>query len=505
MAFEIDQALDAAEAAQATWAGRMVRRRLKIIGAVAPQIATSAASLADSIQRPNASRADLLSSEIVPLADACRFTARQGRQILAPRTYSWRHAAWWMGLINVSTIREPWGVVLILAPSNYPLYLPGVQIIQALAAGNAVLVKPAEGGRDVLLRFKQCLQAVGVPGDLVQVLPTDISAGTAAIEQGVDKVILTGSVGTGRQVLRSLAESLTPSTMELSGCDAAFVTPQADVKRAARAIAFGFQLNGGATCIAPRRIFVTPKNKAELCELLLEELRHSRDTAANGQDTGKDAGRSFQVSAVAGQAVVACVKQAIDGGAKLIAGELPQKLRDSQAVANKTPITSMSPIVLDLVRPDMKVARTDLFAPITSIITVPDMATAVNQDRLCPYSLGASVFGPRSYAEHWAAQLSAGCVVINDVIAPTADPRVAFGGRDHSGWGVTRGAEGLLEMSRPKTICIRRGKWLPHLEPQGVDDAQLLQEILTIRHALSLRVKWSALRRLIRLGRESRS
>src|SRR5690606_29010790 len=143
---------------------------------------------------------------------------------------------------------------------------------QALAAGNAVIVKPAEGCEPLLRRFAACVFSAGVPAQLLQILDSSVAAGQAAMEAGVDKVFLTGSAATGRAVLAQLSQRLTPATMELSGCDAVFVTDRADLTRVARCLAYALRLNGGATCIAPRRVFVSPTHEERLCQLLIEQL-----------------------------------------------------------------------------------------------------------------------------------------------------------------------------------------------------------------------------------------
>ncbi|MEM8735223.1 MAG: aldehyde dehydrogenase family protein, partial [Planctomycetota bacterium] len=277
MSSQVEQALDTAEVAQQEWSSVVLRQRLKLLGGLRASLCEHFEEFIDRVERTNASPADIMSSEIVPLADACRFVTKRGRQILAPQTHSWRDAAFWMGRIRVRTLREPWGVVLILAPSNYPLYLPGVQILQALAAGNAVIVKPALHGTAVIERLKKALVAGGIPGDLIQILPEGIEYGEEAIDAGVDKVVLTGSVHTGRAVLRRTAETITPTTMELSGCDAVFISSRGDVERAASCVAYALLMNGGATCIAPRRVFVAPANLEEFKTLLLKELNTRLD------------------------------------------------------------------------------------------------------------------------------------------------------------------------------------------------------------------------------------
>ena len=160
--------------------------------------------------------------------------------------------------------REPLGLVLVIAPSNYPLFLPGVQTLQALAAGNAVLWKPGRGGRRAAEAFAASPPGPASPAAVLTVLPESPRPRGEAIAAGVDKVLLTGSAATGREVLAELARRLVPATMELSGCDALFVLPGADLDRVARAVRFGLTLNGGATCIAPRRVFVPQDLAREL-------------------------------------------------------------------------------------------------------------------------------------------------------------------------------------------------------------------------------------------------
>ncbi len=412
------KARSAAIDAQRRW-WRLARRdRFRIVGAIAQRVALHSSELVEANPRP-ATPAEILTSEVFPLADACKFAVKQGPRLLAPYSHKTLFGAWWMGRIGVSVIPEPWGLVLILAPWNYPLLLAGVQMVQAVAAGNAVLVKPSPDCQRVTALLRDCMEQAGVPSGLVQVLPTDVAAAESAIQLGVDKVFLTGSANTGRNVLHQLADKLTPSTMELSGCDAVFVLPQADLQRAAKSIAFALKMNAGATCIAPRRIFVTQDNHQTLCELLQQELA----------DVGPVTLRpSIQ------QQALTLVDEAIERGARRVAtGRTSYRTSDEE----RFPITLLADV-----QPSMRIASADLFAPVASLIQVTDMTQAVPVRCALPYHLGASIFGPEPHATHWAEQVQAGCVTINDVLVPTADPRVSFGGRNQSGWGVTRGPEG---------------------------------------------------------------
>jgi acyl-CoA reductase-like NAD-dependent aldehyde dehydrogenase len=444
---------------QRQWRDMLPATRFSTIGRVAAEICQSYNELAAAIGRP-ASHAEILASEVIPLAEACKFTSKRGSRILANRNYCGFPQAWWMGRIGVRIQLEPWGTVLILAPWNYPLFLAGSQTIQAIAAGNAVLLKPSPGCERVSELFCRCLVAAGIPQGLVQILPSDVEAGQCAMHLGIDKVVLTGSAATGRAVLKTLADRLTPSTMELSGCDAVFVLPDADLEKVARSVAYSLALNHGATCIAPRRIFLNSNQQPILIQLLSEHL-------ANAVPLPVRPSIFLQVKDL--------IAEAISQGAVAVIGS-PESASEE----------AFRPTVLQNVKATMRVAAADVFAPISSLIQIQDMNQAIEMDSCCKYHLGASVFGSETQARKLANRIQAGNVAINDIVVPTADPRVAFGGWGNSGWGVTRGAEGLLEMARPKVIMTRRGKWMPHLDPKLASDPIVLGHILKLFHSRSV-------------------
>ena len=133
-----------------------------------------------------------------------------------------------------------------------------------------------------------------------------------------------------------------------------------------------------------------------------------------------------------------------------------------------------------------RLAALDLATP---LIPFDDLEEALAGARRSPYALGASVFGPEEEAVALAGRIRAGVVVVNDLIVPTADPRLPFGGRGESGFGVTRGAEGLLELTVPKVVAVRRSRRLFHLEDPHPVDADLFRAYLTLTHAGSLRAR----------------
>ncbi|MEM1303904.1 MAG: aldehyde dehydrogenase family protein, partial [Planctomycetota bacterium] len=342
-----------------------------------------------------------------------------------------------------------------------------------------VLIKPAPGCSATMRRLAAVLQDSGVPDGLVTVLDESPDAARQAMSDGVDRVVLTGSATTGRAVLRQAAETITPCTVELSGCDAVFVLPGADRDRVAAAVAFGLRLNGSCTCLGPRRIFVTPHDAEPLKQELREHAAAIPPTVLP-QPVAELAER--------------LVTEATDAGAK----PLTQPNFDADAFA---------PAVLDATELgdaacDLPLLQADLFAPVVSIVAVRDAEHALELSRRCPYALGASVFGPPGAAEAVADRVEAGCVTVNDLVAPTADPRAPFGGWNTSGFGVTRGAEGLLEMTRLKTVVSQTAGWLPHLDPPRPGLDRLVIGLLRMSHGRSLGERWRGLRDVIAAGRE---
>ncbi len=458
--------------AQATWAAVPVRTRLQVIRRFRHLLAEQAGSVAISAvgsgQRPVA---EILTSEIIPLADAAHFLERAAGKVLAPRRVGRRGRPLWLGGVRSVLHREPFGLVLVIAPSNYPIFLPGVQVLQALAAGNAVLLKPGPGGTSATHELARLLNAAGLPAALLRVLTEPPEAAQAAIRAGVDKVFFTGSATTGAQILAQLAPQAIPSAMELSGCDAVIVRADADLELAVRALVFGLRLNSGQTCIAPRRVFVARAVATEFEGRLAQALCDHWPVP---------------FSPAQKERLSPLLQQALAQGAHFLSG----KIQPSGDI--------IGPVVIAGAKPALPLLREDIFAPVLTMLTVADDAEAVAFANDCPYALGATIFTRDERAAHsLAARLHVGSVIINDLIAPTADARLPFGGRKLSGFGLTRGPEGLLEMTTTKVVTQRSGRWRPHYDSPSPDDAALFRDYLGLAHGGELRNRFTSLRKLI--------
>ncbi len=455
------------------WTDASVADRAKVLGRVPGHLAAAAEDLIDDARSPLRRDVETVSAELIPLADGIAWLAKNAARILADRTVGVRGRPVWLWGVHSTVQRRPLGHVLILGTWNYPILLAGIQTAQALVAGNRVTIKPAAGTEAVTRRWVEAFFSAGVPEGQIRLLDSSTRAATDAIDAGVDLIILTGAAATGRAVARRAAETLTPCILELSGCDAVIVLPTADTDRLVNSLFFGLRFNSGATCIGPRRLIPVDRRPTAAIESLVQRLREAGEVA---------------VHPAAAETAVELIESAIADGAVDLVGQFrgPDVRRTGR----------MPPVVLDNVAADHPVAAADVFAPVMSILPATTLDDAVDQVNACRYRLAASVFGDRRAATAVAHRLDVGSVTVNDLIAPTADPRLPFGGRGHSGYGVTQGPEGLLAMTHPRSVSVRRGWWLPHLDPPRDGDASLLTAVLQLAHRRGGDSAASRLRRL---------
>jgi aldehyde dehydrogenase (NAD+) len=302
-----------------------------------------------------------------------------------------------------------------------------------------------------------------------------VEAAQRARADGPDKVVFTGSSRSGQAVLSTLAQTAIPAVVELSGSDAVVVTPQADLQLVAKAVAFGLRLNGGAVCMSPRRLFATPATMRALRPLLESELAKIPAVTLEPQTAER---------------LKAMLDEAVSAGA---------------SVWSPAGSDSVRPMIVDAATPGMAIARSDVFAPVISLIQAETMMHVPEMYAQCPYALTLSVFCGKAEthkAMSVARTLKAGTVLINDLIAPTADPRVPFGGRGASGYGVTRGAEGLLEMTAVKTLLVRRGGAMRHLDATTDADAPMFAGLIGVLHGSSWSARWKSLQSVMKSARK---
>jgi acyl-CoA reductase-like NAD-dependent aldehyde dehydrogenase len=462
---------------QAKWAALPIKERLRVLRRMRHLLAERLTALTDAIPTTLArNRADTLASEVLPLLVACRFLEREAPRILKTRHLGRAGLPLWLPGVISSVERVPFGTVLVIGPSNYPLFIPGVQVLQALAAGNAAVWKPGVGGAPVATAVAEALMDAGLPAGLLRVTGESVQEGIKELTTGVDKVIFTGSAGAGHTVLHAAADSATPVTVELSGCDAVIVLPSGEPARVVAALAFGMRLNGSSTCMAPRRLMLIGSGHDGLIALLKERFAQMEGILIR-EPVRTQIKELMEDASVHGATVCG----------------------DPRAVW-------MKPLLVLNGHSAMRVAQSDVFAPVLTVMQFKDTEEMLRADARCPFGLTASIFGEERQARAIGQQMKVGTVVINDLMVPTVDPRVPFGGRKQTGFGTTRGAEGLLEMTAAKATLVRRGNATWHYDPTGECHETMFRGLTELTHGQGLWRKINGLRTMVagarRLQRE---
>jgi len=339
---------------------------------------------------------------------------------------------------------QPLGVVGVIGPWNYPVFTPMGSIAYALAAGNAVVFKPSEHTPAVGAWLAAAWRAA-VPdvADAFQVVTGFGETGAALCRAGVGKLAFTGSAPTGRKVMATCAETLTPVLMELGGKDAMIVDDDADVVAAADAAVWGAMSNAGQTCIGIERVYATSKVYDRFVAEVTEQVRKLRP----GSDDEATYGPMTMASQ--GGIVRGHIEDAATAGGRVVRGEADPSLfpNDSYLV----------PTVLLDVPEDNVAIREETFGPTLSITKVRDADEALDLANNSAHGLGGSVFTKsKARGLDLARRMRSGMTSVNSVLTFASIPALPFGGVGDSGFGRIHGEDGLKEFTRAKAITRQR-------------------------------------------------
>ena len=459
------------------WAALDVAERVAHLMEVRDRLLDRADHLVDVIcAETGKQRTEALTTEIMPVCEAMDWYRRNAGDILAPRpvgTGTLAHKRAWVR-------REALGVVGVISPWNYPFTLSMTPLVTALFAGNAVVLKPSEVTPTVGLAIGELFEHP-VWGDLVQVVTGTGATGEALVRSGVDKVAFTGSVPTGRRVMATAAESLTPVLLELGGKDPMIVCDDADLERAARGAVWGAFQNAGQTCMSVERVYVTEAVAEEFIDRVIVHTGEIRQ-GDGGADGSGDIGSMTAASQI--PIVESHLRDAVERGARVVVG--------GERVDR--PGLWFPPTVLTGVDHSMLIMTEETFGPVLPIMVVADVDEAVRLANDSRYGLNASVWsGDDDLAVDVANRLESGNVCINDCIVSYGVPGLPFGGVKDSGIGRVHGIEGLHEFSRTKSILASRVTpsrepwWYP--TPDGLDRAALATLRLRMRSGLMAKLR----------------
>ncbi len=474
-----------ARAAQPAWAALPVHVRADAIHVFTQKLLARRQEAALIVARENGKPVgEALGVDVgVTLALAEHFAKAAPRFLRARWHRSTMLIAWRK---RVTLVKEPHGVVGVISPWNYPMFLPLSSAIPALLCGNAVVNKPSEWTPSIAELVKECLHDAGVPADIFQVVHGAGAAG-AALCDAVDKVFFTGSEATGRKVAQACARRLIPCALELGGSDPAIVLADADLQQAASGIAWGRFSNAGQTCVAAKRVFVEAGVYDAFLAALTAAVRQLTVGPGTADDT--DVGpmiRPEQRATIAAQHADAMTR----GARELLRLEVPPG------------DCYFPPTILVDVPADSRPMTEETFGPLLPVTKVRDVDEAIARANDTTQGLSASVWTAdvtRGIAV--AQRLHTGSVLINDACTSAGICDVPHGGFKASGLGKVHGELGLQECVRTKAIAVdwfqawRQPWWFGY----GAQHRTDIDAFLRAAHSASLMDRVRALPNVLRL------
>lgn len=335
-------------------------------------------------------------------------------------------------------IKEPFGTVLIMSPWNYPFLLTLAPLCNAIAAGNTAIVKPSayspRTSEIISYIIEKCFKS-----EYVACVTGGREENASLLKQRFDLIFFTGSPSVGKEVLRNAAENLTPTVLELGGKSPCIIEKTADIKLAAKRIAFGKFLNCGQTCVAPDYILCDSSIKEQFVNALTNEIK---------KQYGENPLKNDNYGKIINTKHFERLKKLIDSSKTILGGECEdEKCR-------------IAPTVMDNVTRDDAVMQEEIFGPILPILTYDDFDKVVAELKTKEKPLALYVFSSdKKRIKRVTTELSYGGGCINDVVIHLATSEMGFGGVGQSGMGAYHGKAGFNAFSHAKSI-IDKKTWI---------------------------------------------
>ncbi|WP_326812749.1 aldehyde dehydrogenase family protein [Streptomyces scopuliridis] len=433
---DVEVALAAAERGAAVWRRTPAHERMTILLRAAELADQRAAKIARTISSESGKTITEATGEAVRSGDLIRLAAFEGTQLYGETLPLDANRG--TGLDKVGfTLRQPCGVVVAITPFNYPALLVLHKLAPALAAGNAVVLKPATSTPLTALELAECFVDAGLPEGVLSVLVGSggVLGDALVTDPRVRKISFTGSTATGEHIAR--VAGVKKLSLELGASCPVVVLPDADLELAASAVALGGYVNAGQVCISVQRVITHPTVTADFLDALVPKAEAIRTGDPSSPETTMG---SLITTAEAERVERAIARAGTDGARVLTGGE-----RDG---------TVVTPAVVADVDPNSPFSQQELFGPAVAVSSAGDWESAIAQANGTAYGLGAGIFtSDVTGAVRAIREIDAGSVHINWTPLWRAD-LMPYGGLKGSGYGKEGPRAAVSEMTEVKTIVL---------------------------------------------------
>jgi acyl-CoA reductase-like NAD-dependent aldehyde dehydrogenase len=495
---EVTEIVAEARLAQRAWARRPLGERRSLLRAVATVMLERVDEIAATIVAETGKPAlEAVTTELFVALDCTSWLARNLGRVLAPERVPFRqpYALHKRGALH----HEPVGVVGVISPWNFPFSIPFTQAATAVAAGNAVVVKPSELTPSSAAWIEQLFAEAGAPPGLVRVVQgRGETVGDALVRsRHVAALVFTGSGDVGRVVAQRAAARLCPVTLELGGKDPMLVLADADLDRAVEGALWGSFSNCGQICSGVERIYV----EDALFDPFVERLARRAGELRLGRGDDPDTELGPLISESQRAKVEELVADAVALGAEVVAGggrpdlPLPGWFHEATVLAGEPN--------------GARIGSEEVFGPVVTVVRMANEEDGIARANDAPLALGASVWTRSSTrAQQVAARLEAGSVWTNDVAYTYGTSQVPWGGRKGSGYGRTHGEHGLYALSHVKFVDRDAGRirppwWFPYGGPAEDGFHGVLEAVFGTGAGARAGSLWRHRKGLVELGRRS--
>ena len=427
---DVRDAVQRARMAQKSWSQLSVEDRAERVARIGEVFVERAEELVELLMREAGKpKNEALGHDVLTTVDICHYYTRNASRILADTAidlHLLKHRKSYVKYV-------PMGVVAVISPWNFPLVIPMGSVIEALIAGNAVVLKPSEVTPLIALKARELAEAAGIPRDLFQVVTGDGKTGQALIDAGVQKVIFTGAVSTGRRVGAACGERLIPCVLELGGKAALIACDDCDLERTAHAVVFGGFANSGQVCVSVERVLAHESIHDRLIDRVVQLTRELRQ----GDSTQSTVDIGAIIFPKQMDIAEAHIRDAVGKGAVVATG----------GQRRPGPGNFFEPTILTNCNTEMTVMREEIFGPIVPIMKVRDEEEAIRIANDSHLGLFGYVFTrDRQRGRDIAERIESGTVMVNDVLSAYAAIEGPFGGIKDSGYGRVHSDESLKAM-----------------------------------------------------------